>query len=171
MLRYLFGLGENGEHHDQRLVAVWETAAIGGVAELQPPTAGGSFSVARLATLLEQPVLAGNNPPDKPAWHCSIHNHRDDPLLPDQQWAQIAVVFADGVGLAPAGDRASVRWVAVRHADDHVHLVATLVRQDGPTVWPRNDYRRCQPVARELEGLLGLRTGKPSSIETGAGHG
>jgi hypothetical protein len=55
VLRYLFGPGDDGEHHDQRLVGVWETAAIGGVAELQPLTGGGTFSVGRLAELLEQP--------------------------------------------------------------------------------------------------------------------
>src|SRR5262249_59004304 len=26
---------------------------------------------------------------------------------------------------------AAVRWLGIRHGDDHVHLVATLVRQDG----------------------------------------
>lgn len=169
VLRYLFGPGENGEHHDQRLIAAWETAAIGGVAELQPPRTGDGLSLARLAGLLEQPVLAGNNPPDRPIWHRSVHNHGDDPLLPDEQWVQIAVAFIEGVGLAPAGDRASARWVAVRHGDDHVHLVATLVRQDGPTVWPRNDYLRCQSVARQLEDLLGLRTGGPRPAEAEVG--
>lgn len=70
--------------------------------------------------------------------------------------------------MAPAGDRGSARWAAVRHADDHVHLVATLVRQDGPTVWPSNDIRRCQAVARELEVRLGLRPGGP--VRDGAGR-
>jgi hypothetical protein len=45
-------------------------------------------------------------------------------------------------GLAPAGDEFGVRWVAVRHAPDHIHLVATLARQDGirPKVW--DDFYR-----------------------------
>jgi hypothetical protein len=37
----------------------------------------------------------------------------------------------DRVDLAPAGDEEAVRWVAVRHADDHIHIVATLARADG----------------------------------------
>lgn len=167
MLRYLFGPGDDGEHHNQRLVGIWEAAAIGGAAVLQPPSDGGTFFVGRLARLLEQPVLAGNNPPPKSVWHCSIHNHPDDPLLPDQQWGDIAAAFVEGTGLAPAGDRGAVRWAAVRHADDHAHLVATLVRQDGPTVWPRNDYRRCQAVARELESRLSLRPGGPDPVRAG----
>jgi hypothetical protein len=38
-----------------------------------------------------------------------------------------------------------VRWVGIRHGDDHVHLVATLVRQDGRTVWAWNDYAARRP--------------------------
>jgi hypothetical protein len=43
-------------------------------------------------------------------------------------------------GFAPKGDEAGVRWVAFRHADDHIHIVATLARQDGarPRFW--NDF-------------------------------
>jgi len=38
----------------------------------------------------------------------------------------------DRTGLAPFGDALGVRWVAVRHAADHIHLVATLA--DGCSV-------------------------------------
>ncbi|MEV0217657.1 hypothetical protein [Micromonospora sp. ALFpr18c] len=31
----------------------------------------------------------------------------------------------------------------MRHADDHVHIVATLAREDGRTDWLRNDYPHC----------------------------
>ena len=58
--------------------------------------------------------------------------------------------------MSAPNDPGAARWVAVRHADDHVHVVATLVRQDGPTVWARNDYRRCQHLARQLERRFGL---------------
>ena len=35
-------------------------------------------------------------------------------------------------GLAPYGEEDdAVRWVAIRHGDDHIHLVAMLARQDG----------------------------------------
>jgi hypothetical protein len=51
-----------------------------------------------------------------------------------------------------------VRWVAVRHAADHIHIVATLVRQDGTTTWPpASEWRRCQMTARHVESLYGLR--------------
>lgn len=157
VLRYLFGPGEYGDHRDPRVVAAWAFATSGGVDELQPATvSGGRRSLRRLVGLLEQPVAAGVHPPARPVWHCSLHNHADDPLLTDQQWAQIASEFMVGVGLAAHGDLDAVRWLGIRHGDDHVHLVATLVRQDGRTVWARNDYRSSHAAARELERRHGL---------------
>jgi hypothetical protein len=50
-----------------------------------------------------------------------------------------------------------VRWVAVRHADNHVHVVATLARQDGKRVWPRNDFYRSREASRTVEERYGLR--------------
>ena len=48
--------------------------------------------------------------------------------------------------------------MAVRHADEHVHLVATLAREDGrpPRVW--NDYRALAEVAHTYEAKFGLRS-------------
>lgn len=85
-----------------------------------------------------------------------MHNHADDPLLSDQQWARLGGEFMAGIGLAPHDDLDAVRWVGIRHGDDHVHLVATLVRQDGRTVWAWNDYRSAQAAARDLEDRYGL---------------
>jgi hypothetical protein len=157
VLRHLFGPGEYGDHHDPRVVAAWLYATTGGVDEIQQTiTAGGRRSLRRLIGLLEQPVVAGVNPPNKYVWHCSLHNHSDDPLLSDQQWAQLAAEFMAGVGLAPAGDLDAVRWLGILHGLDHVHLVATLVRQDGRTVFAWNDYRFAQAAARVLEIRYGL---------------
>jgi peptidoglycan hydrolase-like protein with peptidoglycan-binding domain len=157
VLRHLFGPGEYGDHHDPRVVAAWAYATTGGVDGLQPPvTAGGRRSLRRLVGLLEQPVVAGVNPPIKHVWHCSLHNHVDDPLLSDGRWAQVAAEFLAAVGLAPDGDLDAVRWLGIRHGPDHVHVVATLVRQDGRTVFAWNDYRLAQAAARELEIRYGL---------------
>src|SRR5215469_4384718 len=70
-------------------------------------------------------------------------------------------------GLAPKGDEAGVRWVAVRHADDHIHIVATLARQDGtrPRFW--NDFYRVREACRSAEEQLGLRM-TPSADRTAA---
>src|SRR6266516_2111271 len=65
-------------------------------------------------------------------------------------------------GLAPKGDKAGVRWVAVRHAGDHIHIVATLARQDGarPRFW--NDFYRVREACRSAEEQLGLRATPPA---------
>jgi len=35
-------------------------------------------------------------------------------------------------GLSPYGQEdEAVRWIVVRHGEDHIHLVAMLARQDG----------------------------------------
>jgi hypothetical protein len=150
LLYYLFGPGKHKEHTNPRLVAAWEGA--GDLAALQPPRGpDGKHNLKQLIDLLQQPVHAGRHPPAKWVWHCSVRNHPTDRILSDQQWAHIAGEIMAAVGLAPHSDLNAVRWVAVRHDDEGIHLVATLVRQDGRTVWPINDYPRSQAAARDLE--------------------
>ena len=82
--------------------------------------------------------------------------------LADEDWAQVAASIMDRTGLAPDGDDDGVRWVAVRHAPDHIHLVATLARQDGtrPRIW--NDFYRVREACRDAERRLGLAGTAPA---------
>jgi hypothetical protein len=89
-------------------------------------------------------------------WHTSIRLHPTDRELSDQQWGHIAGEVMHAVGLAAHGDTRAVRWVAVRHARDHIHLVATLVRQDRRTAWAWKDKRNAQQVCRELDERYNL---------------
>jgi hypothetical protein len=91
-----------------------------------------------------------------------------DPLLSDAQWARVAEEIMHRTGLARSGDDDAVRWVAVRHAPDHVHIVATLARQDGtkPRIW--NDYFRVREACLAVERLYGLRVTAPG--DRTAGH-
>jgi len=155
LLYYLFGPGKCEEHVNPHLVAAWNTAPP--LDQLQPPRdTAGRYDLRRLTDLLEQPVHAGIRPPAKTVWHCSIRNHPTDRILSDQQWAHIAGELMAAVGLAPHGDHQAVRWLAVRHAEDHIHLVATLVRQDGRTAWAWNERRLAQAACRDLEERYGL---------------
>ncbi|MGN9911128.1 relaxase/mobilization nuclease domain-containing protein [Phytohabitans sp. LJ34] len=154
-MRYLFGPGRREEHTDAHLIAAWDGA--GSLAELEPPTdAAGRRDVRRLTELLEQPVAVGWKPPARPVWHCSIRTHPTDRILTDAQWAHIAGEVMAAVGLAPYGDTRAVRWLAVRHAPDHVHVVATTVRQDRRTAWISYDKRKAQAACRDLEERYGL---------------
>ena|ERR1017187_8095184 len=64
--------------------------------------------------------------------------------------------------LSPEGDDLGVRWVAVRHAADHIHLVATLARQDGtrPRIW--NDFFRVREACQDAESCFGLQVTAPA---------
>jgi MobA/VirD2-like, nuclease domain len=154
LLYYLYGPGKANEHTDPHLVAGFSDPA-----ELEPERRpDGSRDLRRLSGLLAQPLAAmAGSGYDKPVWHCSIRAAPGDRMLSDAEWAQVAAGVMDRTGLAPGGDDQGVRWVAVRHAADHIHLVATLARQDGtrPKVW--NDFYRVREACRDAEERFGLR--------------
>src|ERR1039458_9255901 len=159
LLCYLYGPGKANEHADPHLVA-----GFGDPAELEPERLRGRYrDFRRLAGLLGQPLAAvnGDNYP-KPVWHCSVRAAPDDRLLSDAEWARVAAHIMHRTGLAPAGDDLGVRWVAVRHAPDHIHLVATLARQDRhrPSLW--NSYRKLRQACRDTEEWFGLRSTPPA---------
>jgi hypothetical protein len=159
LLYYLYGPGKANEHTDPHLVAGFSDPA-----DLEPRIrANGTRDFRHLTGLLAQPLaaLAGSGYP-QPVWHCSVRSAPEDPMLSDHEWAQVAARIMDRTGLAPAGDELGVRWVAVRHAPDHIHLVATLARQDGnrPTTW--NDFYRVRDACRDAERRFGLRSTAPA---------
>ncbi|MFF4241476.1 relaxase/mobilization nuclease domain-containing protein [Actinomadura geliboluensis] len=159
LLRYLYGPGANGEHRDPHIVA-----GFGDLADLEPAVRpDGSRDFRHLEGVLAQPLaLLGERNYRKPVWHCAVRAAPEDPVLADEQWAQIAAEIMQQTGLVPAGDVDAVRWIAVRHADDHVHLVATLARPDGgrPEVW--NDGYRVRDACRTVEEWFGLRSTAPA---------
>lgn len=63
---------------------------------------------------------AGDRTPDKHVWHCSVRAAPEDRTLSDEDWAVIARRVLNATGIAPAGDPDACRWVAVRHAEDHI---------------------------------------------------
>ncbi len=70
----------------------------------------------------------------------------------------------DGTGgLEPpraTGGGRDLRLLAAAH--NHVHVVATLARQDGKRVWPRNDFYRSREASRAVEERYGLRQTSPA---------
>ena len=107
-------------------------------------------------------MRAARHAPAQTVWHTSLRNHAQDRILSDEQWGHIAAELMAGVGLAPHGDTNAVRWVAVRHDDYGIHVVATLVRQDGRTAWAWKDKTNSRRVAKDLEERYGLRATGPS---------
>jgi len=168
LIRYLYatgpaqqeGRGRRNPHTDPRVVAGFDEPEL-----LEPGVSEkGLRDFRRLTSLLEQPLAAAGVGADKkPVYHLIVAAKKDpetgamvDRYLSDGQWRDIAETYMDRIGLAPRGDDLAVRWVAVRHADDHVHVVATLARQDGRRVFPRNDFWRAGEASREVEAKYGL---------------
>src|SRR5580693_79295 len=154
LLYYLFGPGRHEEHTDPHIVAGWRHPA-----SLEPPLrADGKRDFTKLVGLLLQPQAAlGKRAYARPVWHCSMRAAPEDRMLSDDEWAAIAHEVLDRTGLAPYGQEdEAVRWVAVRHGDDHIHLVAMLARQDGgkPALsWERVKVRAACLAAEQRYGL------------------
>jgi hypothetical protein len=156
---YLFGKGRANEHIDPHLVASWNDFAPD---PGRSPHRDPKDVEAQLAAQLDQPVkMLGDKAPKHTVWHCPFRAAPEDPILTDAQWADIARRIVAAAGIAPEGDEEACRWVAVRHADDHIHIAATLVRQDGRR--PQRDYdqRAVQREARQIEVDYRLRRLKP----------
>jgi hypothetical protein len=76
----------------------------------------------------------------------------EDTDLGDGAWHDITVLIMDRTGLSVLGrEHEGVRWIAVRHGDNHVHIVATLARQDGRRGCINNLYWRISKALRDIE--------------------
>lgn len=129
LLAYLYGPGRHDEHLDPHLVA--------GFAMLTMPDPGRdeNTTLTDLARDLDEPVQLRNSEFGKPVtdhvWHCPIRAAPEDRHLSDAEWGEIAQRIVQAAGISPDGDDLACRWIAVRHADDHIHILATTVREDG----------------------------------------
>jgi hypothetical protein len=160
LIRYLFGPGLGEEHSDAHVVAGWRHPA-----ELEPPLrAGGARDLRKLNGLLNQPNDArGSFAFERPVWHCALRAAPEDKTLSDDEWAQIAHDVMDRAGLSRCGEEdQGVRWIAVRHAIDHIHIVAMLARQDGRRPSLSNERYRVRDACRAAERKYGLRSTSPA---------
>jgi hypothetical protein len=160
LIYYLFGPGRREEHTDPHLIAGWRHPA-----ELEPPLhPDGHRNFRNLCGLLQQPHAAlGPRGFDRPVWHCAVRAAPEDNTLSDDAWAEIAADIMHRTGLAPHGqDDDAVRWVAVRHGADHIHIVAMLARQDGGKPRLSNERYRVREACRAAEERYGLRRTAPA---------
>jgi hypothetical protein len=127
--------------------------------------------------LLNQPHAAlGKWGFRRPVWHTVMRAAPRDKALSDDEWAQVACDVMNRTGLSPYGhEDDAVRWIAVRHGDDHIHIVAMLARQDRQRVrldFERLKVRKACLAAEERYGLESTAPGdrtaarRPSRAET-----
>jgi hypothetical protein len=170
LLRYLVGPGRANEHVNPRVVAgrdfivaahagtELDRAAAGEIARWLDAPRRLHGVEPRVRTTRADPdsgeaVVTGTRP--QHTWHASLSLAAEEGRLSDEQWGVIAAEFAAAMKL-------DTRWVALHHGpskagNDHIHLVASMVREDG-TVWNAyRDHPRAQAACRAIEQAHGLR--------------
>ncbi|MFE0117649.1 relaxase/mobilization nuclease domain-containing protein [[Kitasatospora] papulosa] len=163
LIAYLFGPGRRDEHTNPHIAAAWDMAGA------PDPGRDPAATYSQLAKRLDHHVdlrtreLGGKKPPQH-VWHCPVRTAPGDRYLTDAEWAEVARRVVHATGIAPDGDERACRWIAVRHADDHIHIMATTVRADGRRPRTHQDGRRAQAECRRIEAEFGLRRLKSGDL-------
>jgi len=138
---YLHGPGRHNEHaYNTRVHGM----VIAGSVSVTDPSKPGQW-VANMRR-----AYRGRDDVVRPVWQASLRTAPGDRRLSDAEWADAAQAFAERLGFDQHP------WVAVRHADDHIHLAVSRVAHDGRVWLGRHDYRSTQDARRALEVELGL---------------
>jgi hypothetical protein len=185
LIRYLVGPGRANEHTDPHLVASsgvmaqafagseWDARKTGDLVRVLD----GDWRKARRAAGL--PVVAMQDEstvrgPVRAAHvlHVSLSLHRDEGRLSDEQWAAIASDYVEAMGFTASSGKARSQWAAFRHGlsrqgNDHIHLVVSMVREDGTRASEWQMFARSRRVADEIEARYGLRRVKDDAAERG----
>lgn len=161
VLRYLASEGQNREHVNPRVLAGDREA------EAFVGQALDGDSVKPAAEYLDSARRVFESRVGEPAWHCSLAVRADEGPLSDERWRAISERFVERMGF----DRSA--WLAVHHGPtvnghDHVHLVVSMVRDDGRAVRLGLDRPRSQQVAREIEREFGLSAVEGRELGVGA---
>jgi len=130
LVEYLFGPGRSEEHTDPRVIAAHTTLLLDDRA-LTP------LARKMLATELDNTrVLLAPEVKEKFVFHASISLAPEDGPVSEETWQDIATSVAEHLGFGEDTPGARVRWMAVHHGlsrngNDHIHLVANLISEDG----------------------------------------
>lgn len=163
LIAYLMGPGRAEEHRNPRVIAAWDGRDAG----WQPARSGPGewdLELGPLIRAMRAPTVAAGLSDSADVegkrgyvWHCSARVAAADRTLTDAEWASVARELLHGAGVAERDDPGGPRWVAVRHADDHIHIAVVLVRQDtGRRFWPYRDYPKLRAAAHAVEQRFGL---------------
>lgn len=145
LIAYLGGPGTLDEHIDPHIVA----AAVGPTGALDK---GMQAQVS--ADLRTNAQVWGVR--SKHVWHGTLAVGKAEGSLGDQKWSDISHDYIKGMGFN------NCRWVAVNHGpsskgNDHVHVVASLVQDNGVTADTSYDKYRSRDLAIQLEDKHGLQ--------------
>ena len=178
LMRYLVGPGRANEHTNPHVIAGsrdivrkwgdWETINVSQASEIATRLDAymhetGTFptgKVRRFNPATGQVEWNGEIEANH-VWHCSLSLSPEEAALGDDVWGHIASDFMDEMGFTGSDGKAPCRWVAIHHGSaknggDHIHIAATIVREDGTKWSPWYDQRRAQKACNTLEHRYGL---------------
>lgn len=159
LIRYLFGKGKNNEHVNQRTIT-GTTHAHSGPWDRQ--------SIQQISQDLR--AFSQANPQSrigaehKHIWHASISLPPGETLT-DKGWQRLAQEYMQGMGFEDSA-KAPIRWTAVHHGrssqgNDHIHIVMSMIRQDGSKVRIHDDAKRSRAVLTGIEQRHNLTVLQP----------
>lgn len=178
LMRYLVGPGRANEHENPHVIAGsrdivrkwgdWETISVSQAGEIATRLDAymhetGTFPTGktrRFNPATGQVEWTGEIEANH-VWHCSLSLSPEEAALGDEVWGRIASDFMDEMGFMGSDGKAPCRWVAIHHGSaknggDHIHIAATIVREDG-TKWNAwYDQKRAQRACNTLEHRYGL---------------
>ena len=178
LMRYLVGPGRANEHTNPHVIAGsrdivrkwgdWETISVSQASEIATRLDAymhetGTFPTGktrRFNPATGQVEWTGEIEATH-VWHCSLSLSPEEAALGDEVWGRIASDFMDEMGFTGSDGKAPCRWVAIHHGSaknggDHIHIAATIVREDGTKWSPWYDQRRAQKACNVLEHRYGL---------------
>ena len=178
LMRYLVGPGRANEHENPHVIAgsrdivrkwgAWETISVSQASEIAtrldaymhetgtfPTGKARRFNPATGAVEWNGEIEANH------VWHCSLSLSPEEAALGDEVWGRIASDFMSEMGFSGTDGKAPCRWVAIHHGSaknggDHIHIAATIEREDGTKWTPWYDQRRAQKACNVLEHRYGL---------------
>jgi hypothetical protein len=155
LVRYLFGPGKANEHSDQRVIAsgvsLWaEEGRM--LSKREIADLGASLDAAN--------DTYGRNPAGGHIWHVSLSLAATERPVTDAEWAEMAQTLVRAMGFEREGVIPAA-WVAIghgmsAHGNPHIHLAASIVRDDGSAVKIWQDRKTLSRVCAEIEHAYGL---------------
>ncbi|GAB3186174.1 hypothetical protein GCM10027060_26620 [Nesterenkonia halophila] len=159
LMVYLAGPGYRNEHEEPHIVAGSDD-----IMAWHMDDELNRESALQVAKTINDPhkQFGVDGPGGKHVWHCSLSLSVRDGVLADDRWQEVASDFMQAMDLDdPSSPKSPVRWAAIRHGfsesgNDHIHIIASLIRDDGTKASVHNDFQRAQSASRALEVKHGL---------------
>jgi len=157
LVEYLFGSGRSEEHTDPHVIASHDPLLLADRARTP-------LARKMLADEIDRPrQLLAPEVKEKFVFHASISLPADERPVSEEMWRDIAESVAQHMGFGADTPGAPVRWIAVHHGlsrngNDHIHLMANLIAQDGRKHrFPEPPGVMLNQIRKQLEIRHGLR--------------